>query len=81
METAIAVHEGEFNHNCNGKFAKVRILSCTDPNIEGLHFCVHNQWVELGRHYLVQFWPDDQFCRVIPLAEANSPIESVGSLS
>jgi hypothetical protein len=69
METAIAVYKGDLTFNDQVK--KVLIVSCTDPKVEGFFFCVKDQYVEIGRHYLVQFDPDDQFCRIIPLADAK----------
>jgi hypothetical protein len=69
MELAIAVHDGRLS--ANGQFKQVRILSCSDTTVEGLHFCVQNQHVEFGRHFFVELTPDDQFCRVIPLADAK----------
>jgi len=77
MQVAIAVHEGEFS--ANGQFKKMRIVSCSDPSMEGLRFCIF-QWVEFGRHYIVKFCPDDQFCRVVPLADALLSLESAGAV-
>ncbi len=69
MKIAIAVYEGETSFN--GRHRKVRILSCSDPAHEGLKFCVHESYttrfIPYGRHILVRFYPDDQFCTFVEL--------------
>lgn len=67
MQIAIAVYEGETSFSGH---RKVRILSCTDPVYEGQKFCI-NDWIEFGRYILVQFEPDDQFCKRITLNEVR----------
>jgi hypothetical protein len=75
MEIGIAVYEGEHTpHELHTPmYRKVRILSCSAPWLEGTKFLLDKS-ISPNTPMLVQFNPNDQFCKIVSLEDARNSI-------